>query len=811
MSAWELVYEGFDPAEEGLREALCTLGNGFFATRAAAAESTADDVHYPGTYVAGCFNRLITDIAGRPIENEDMVNVPNWLSLTFRAEDGPWFRLSDVDVLAYRQTLDLEAGVLTRLVRFRDAGGRTTSLSDRRIVHMELEHLAALETVITAEDWSGPLEILSALDGTVANTGVPRYRDLDSVHLAPVDEQVEADGTMVLVVETNESHVRIAEAARTTFFGDQAAATVEERIVRPGYTGVRFKAQLQAGTPLVVEKVVALHTSRDAAIFSPEKSARDALVAAPSFAELLVLHRQAWQRLWRRCGVDLPQDPDMSLALRLHAFHVLQVASPNVVDLDVGVPARGLHGEAYRGHIFWDELYILPFLTRTLPRVSRSLLLYRYRRMHKARAAARAAGLRGAMFPWQSGSDGREETQTMHLNPKSGRWLPDHSHLQRHVALAIAYNVWKYYEWTRDEEFLDSYGAEMFIELLRFMASLATRNESTGRYDIRGVMGPDEYHDAYPDAEEPGLDNNTYTNVMTAWMAAKAPRLLALLPDWRRDELLEQIGVADGEVQHWDELSRGLTVVIQDDGVLSQFEGYSDLLEFDWEGARRRHGDIHRLDRVLEAEGDTTNRYKASKQADAVMLFYLLSFDELADLFTRLDYPFDASTVQRTIEYHERRSSHGSTLSRAVYAWTLARTAPATAWEHFTTALGSDLHDIQGGTTREGVHLGVMASTVDLVQRCYPGLEVDDDVLVFDPRLPDKIDEVTYSLMFRGHMVSVSCTRETLRLVLAASDKPPVAVRVCGETHVLAAGQSFEARLRGCSPDSPPPVTRAPG
>ena len=337
------------------------------------------------------------------------------------------------------------------------------------------------------------------------------------------------------------------------------------------------------------------------------------------------------------------------------------------------------------------------------------------------------------MFPWQSGSDGREETQTVHLNPRSGRWLPDDSHLQRHVAVAIAYNVWKYYEWTRDEESLSAWGAELFLELTRFMAGLATFDEASGRYGIRGVMGPDEYHDSYPGAKKPGIDNNTYTNAMTAWMAAKAAEISACCPSGGAPSILERIGVGGDELAHWDELSRRLVIVLQGDGVLSQFEGYDDLEEFDWEGYRARYGDIHRLDRILEAEGDTANRYKLSKQADVVMLFYLLSAEELKVVFERLGYPIDAESCG---------APSNTTSTAALMALTQPRGLRmghgpherAAAWRHYAAALGSDVHDIQGGTTREGVHLGVMAGTVDLAERGYLGLETRGGVLCFDPQ-----------------------------------------------------------------------------
>src|SRR3546814_678303 len=184
-SGWKLVYEGFDPAREGLREALCTLGNGYFATRGAAEETEADDVHYPGTYLAGGYNRLQTDIAGRVIENEDLVNLPNWLPLTFRPEDGDWFNLRRAELLDYRQELDLERGLLERRLRVRDAEGRETSLTSRRFVHMGLSHLAGLEVMLRPENWSGRVVVRTARAGRVINAGVERCRQLNSKHLGP--------------------------------------------------------------------------------------------------------------------------------------------------------------------------------------------------------------------------------------------------------------------------------------------------------------------------------------------------------------------------------------------------------------------------------------------------------------------------------------------------------------------------------------------------------------------------------------------------------------------------------------------------
>ena len=707
MSEWIFGYGGFDPAKQGLREALCTLGNGYFATRGAAEEAEAGDVHYPGTYLAGCYNRLETIVGERGVINEDLVNLPNWLCLSVRLEDGPWFDLSTVEILAYQQELDLRNGLLTRRVRFRDPEGRVSFIRSRRLVHMRRPHLAILRWTLAAENWSGRVTLRSSLNGAVINAGVPRYRQLNSKHLETLEKGPVGEDGVYLVVRTSQSHTRVALAARTQLFGEEERRKVRARFIEePEAITQELAFTLEPFQPVTVEKTVALYASRDRAIAECGHAARVAVSEAGRFVELLESHARAWHSLWRRCDVELPSRPEEERILRLHAFHLLQTASPNTVHLDAAVAARGLHGEAYRGHIFWDELYFLFFYIARIPEIARGLLLYRYHRLDAARRAAREEGHAGAMYPWQSGSDGSEETQKLHLNPNSGRWLEDHSHRQRHVNIAIVYNVWRYYKTTGDREFLSRYGAEMILEIARFWASLTEWNETTGRYEIHGVMGPDEYHDMYPDADTGGLRNNAYTNVMVVWLLERAFEVLALLGDSRRAELAEETGLSPEEERRWRDITGRMTVPFHGDGVISQFEGYDALAEFDWAGYREKHGNIERLDRILEAEGDSTNRYKASKQADVLMLFYLLRDDELKAIFRQLGYELDGETIRKTMDYYTARTSHGSTLSRVVHAAVSARSDPRTSWAYFKEALQSDVADIQGGTTPEGVHMG---------------------------------------------------------------------------------------------------------
>jgi len=797
MEHTNLSYEGFDPAAEGLREALCTLGNGYVATRGAAPESSADDVHYPGTYFAGCYDRLTSTVAGRTVENEDLVNAPNWLPLTFRTPGQDWLGLAGGQMVEHHQDLDTRRGVLTRRTRFRDALGRVLAVTQRRLVSMHDPHVAALETTFVAENWSGPLEIRAGLDGRVTNSGVARYRDLDGRHLVPVTEGYDKDGGVAwLQVRTATSQIRIAQAM-TVVVTDQATSAEATFGDDPGEPAVRLWPDLVLGVPLTVEKRVAMYTSQDQAISEPLDAARRHVVRLPSFEGLLADHVRAWERLWQESAVVVPGGARQSLDL--HVFHLLQVLSEHTAQLDVGMPARGLHGEAYRGHVFWDELFAFPFLLLRLPHVARSLLMYRWRRLPQARRAAAEAGYRGAMYPWQSGSDGREETQRMHLNPASGRWLEDHTNLQRHVGIAVAHNVWQYYEATEDLEFMRGHGIEMLVEIARFWCSLATYDAGADRYDVRGVVGPDEYHDRYPGAERPGIDNNAYTNVMITRVLRYALDALALLPAQELDLLRQRLRLDEHETEQFDHVSRRMRVVFQADGVISQFERYDQLAELDWPAYRSRYGNIRRLDRILEAEGDSANSYQVSKQADVLMLVFLLGEEGVIGALTSLGYQLDRAALNRTVDYYLARTSHGSTLSAVVHAWVLARRDRGASWRFFREAFDSDVADVQGGTTAEGIHLGAMAGTVDLVQRCYTGLDLTGGVLRLDPRLPDELGALELRLRYRHHWgVTVRCDHDGAWISLVRSRQRPITVELDGERE-LAPGETCTVRWR--SPD----------
>ncbi|SDY89686.1 Trehalose and maltose hydrolase (possible phosphorylase) [Micromonospora pattaloongensis] len=796
---WVLSYSDADPASERTRETLLTVGNGYFATRGAAPEATADESHYPGTYAAGLYNRLTSQVDGQTREDESIVNLPNWLPLTFRSLGGEWLVPEAFERVHEHLVLDMRRGLLTRELLVADRNGRRTRLRQRRLVSMAAPHLGALETRIVLENWSGRIEIRSALDGRVSNGNVSSFGALAAQHLTVTETGCDGRDLVWLVAETSSSKQRVAEVARTLVYQGGHEVRADRRTVsEAGLIGQELEIDVGQGEDVVIDKAVALFTSRDRAIAEPLVAAREEITDASKFEDLLLAHSAAWDRLWQRFHVGLDDGDGSRLPVHVHVFHLLQALSPHTADLDAGVPAPGLHGESYRGHIFWDELFVFPFLNFRLPELTRALLRYRHRRLPQARRRAAALGMKGALFPWESGSDGREETPRASWNPHAGRWRQDYSSRQYHVNLAVAYNVWHYWQTTADFGFLAAYGAELLFETGRFAASLATYDPNDDRYDIRGVMGPDEFHDGYPDRPGQGIDNSAYVNIMTAWTLARARDAHELIGKHHGDEMWQGLRLSDAELQKWDHISRRLRVCFLPNGLIEQFEGYGRLAERDWDEFKRQHGDLKTLGLVLEAENDSPNRYQASKQADVLMLLYLFTAEELTALVRQLNYPFDPAIIPQMIDYYMRRTSHGSSLSRVAHAWVLSRTDRSRSWEMLRAALNSDIADREGGSTSEGIHLGAMAGSLDILQRGYTGLDTREDMLWLNPMLPDELRSLDLDIRYRGQWINlrVDPTKLTLHAHPGGA-APPSKVTIRERVYDLAPGATIEVPRNG--------------
>jgi hypothetical protein len=370
---------------------------------------------------------------------------------------------------------------------------------------------------------------------------------------------------------------------------------------------------------------------------------------------------------------------------------------------------------------------------------------------------------------------GREETPKLQFNPLSGRWMRDHTRLQRHIGAAIAHNIWQHMLATGDEDFLAEHGAVVIIEIARFWASLARFDPPTGRWRIRGVVGPDEYHNAYPGAASPGIDDNAYTNVMAAWTLWRARDVLDRLPAPRRESLSAELGLGAEEPEQWARVARGLRLSFHEDGILAQFDGFDRLRPLDLRAMAEAHPG-QRVDWVLEALGETADAHQAVKQADALMLPHLLPDGELEEILGRMGYRLDAEDWRRAAAWYLARTTHDSSLSRVVWAGALARLDPDASWRLFREAIRAERDPSSASAAADGIHLGAMGGIFDVLQRHYLGFQLREDAILLDPAPPAELGRVRLGLRCRFGAFVLEWSGSAL--VLHADAANPAAVSV---------------------------------
>lgn len=789
---WSVSYHDYDADKERSREALLAVGNGYYGTRGALEEVVPGKVNYPGTYMAGLYNRRISKVGDRDIENEDFVNAPNWLPVNFKIDDGDFLDPNKDKILSMDRRLSFRDGLLTREMMVEDEEGRQTRILSKRLGSMDDPHLAAIQYQVIPVNYSGRITLRTGLSGKHINDGVERYRQLDQKHLEPLEQGGDRH-TQYLLVQTIRSEIEIGLAARLRLLINQSEEQPNPlHITSEGCIDSEIEVQVQSGQTLTLEKLVAIYTSRETGAGLTLKTAIEKAGQMEGFQQIHIRSAGRWEEIWKESDIVVEGDRFAQKLLRMHIYHLMLTASPHNVNIDAGIPARGLHGEAYRGHIFWDELYILQFYAFHYPEVVKSILMYRHRRLDKAREYARQYGYEGAMFPWQSGSDGREETQILHLNPVSGEWGDDYSSLQRHVSLAIAYNIWYYYWISADEEFMLNQGGEMILEICRFWSSKASKDDR-GRYSIDRVMGPDEFHEQLPGSGVGGLKDNAYTNLMVVWMLDKVNTFLDHTPDEKTRAVREKINLSPEETKKWKDITRKINLEVSPHGIIAQFDGYFGLKELDWDHYRNEYGNIHRMDRILKAEGLSPDDYKVAKQADTLMAFYNLEQDEIKGILDRLGIPSGKNILENNFDYYIQRTSHGSTLSRIVHASLANRLGrKALAWDLYMEALSSDYVDIQGGTTAEGIHAGVMGSTLLFVIHSIAGIQFHRERLSFEPQLPEGWKKVKFSFAFRKNYYTFDIFPDRLVVETDAAENQSIEVMVSGKNVRLTAGKKTE-------------------
>ena len=732
--AWRFEVKGFDPFREREVETWLTVANGETGTRGALEEGSA--ISTPATFVAGVYGDGTDDPPFR-----QPVPAPDWTGLRLMVA-GSALTLANGEILEHERVLDMRHGVVYRTWRQRLRSGRSVRVRTARFASLADRQLMAARAEATPEDFSGTLVWQSAIGVTHAG-GPTRETEFQMLEDPPgliARTRGRNGGGHVLAVTTNPAPgspvVRTPQQARDVIGG-----------------------RLEPGDPATVDRLAAIVSARSR-VPSPE-SARRALQRAreTGYDELLRRHRAAWDAAWQAADVRIDGDPSDQHALRFAIYHMISTAHPSKDTVSVG--ARGLGGMSYFLHVFWDtEIFVLPFFIYTQPETARTLLTYRYRNLDGARQKARQMGHRGALYPWESADKGIETTPPYGRGP-GGELVPILSGLmEHHISADVAWGAWEYWKATGDDAFMASMGVEMLLETARFWVSRAAVDDE-GRYHVRVVVGPDEYHE--------GVDDNAFTNVLARWNIRRGLDAIAWLEKVDRTyakELKQRLGFTGRELSGWRRVIDGYVDGFDPETLLyEQFAGFYDMADVPIEKLRPRP---MAADLLLGRE--VTLVSKVVKQADVVMLCHVLA-DEIDEATTRANY-----------DYYEPITCHGSSLSPGIHAAVAARLHDVPeATEYFKMAAAIDLADNMGNAAA-GLHMATMGGLWQAAVMGFCGIMRRGEALRLDPQLPEAWKRVRLPLRFRGASLSLDLRRRKDGVHVGITvEKAPITLLLDGE------------------------------
>lgn len=733
---WLLPVDGWAPVQEPGIEGALALVNGYLGTRAALEEGSGASA--PATFINGVFDATPPAAAeaattpDRPLlvaPTTELVVAPDWSRLRLEV-DGTPLTMETTEVIDHRRTLDLRRGVLVREWRLR-AGGRTTRLRSLRFASLSDRHVLGQALEVVAEDWSGPVTVEAVVDGDVRNENGVR-------HLVGHRTRRVEGGAMVLETRTAERGTGVCLAAATSLTGDGGAgeATVE---AEPGELGIVHRHRFTAapGRAWRLDKLVTVFTGRD----DPDPAARAVerlgQVTAAGLPAALRGSAAAWAERWSTADVEIGGDAQLQRDVRFALYHLIGSANPD--DPFAAPGARSLTGERYRGHVFWDtDTFVLPFFVHTHPPTARAMLAYRHHTLVAARSIAAASGWRGAAYAWESADTGQDVTPAWYVTSAGDRRAVRTGEQEHHLNADIGFAVWQYWNATGDEAFLLDEGAEMVFELARFWVSRVEDGDD-GRWHVRGVTGPDEFHE--------DVDDNAYTNQLAAWLLGWAGELAAWLaerhPDrWR--SLRAALDLGEDEPAGWRSVAAGLVGGLdQATGLIEQHRGFHDLDEVDLAEARSPTASGEAV-----LGWDRLERSKVIKQADVVLLLALLG------------ERFPAEVQEANFRYYEPLTVHDSSLSPAIHALLAARLGDLELAEgYLRRATRLDLDFDQGVTAAGGVHIAALGGLWQALAFGFGGMTATDERRPrFSPHVPASWGSLRFRVHWRGELLEVTAS-----------------------------------------------------
>jgi alpha,alpha-trehalose phosphorylase len=713
-------------------ETLFATANGYLGMRASSEEGRP--VYDSGTFVNGFYESWPIiygeDAYGYARTGQTIVKVPDAKIIRLHVDDEPFY-LPTANLVEFERALDMRNGTLDREILWETPSGKRVSIKSRRIVSFQHRHLAAISYEVTLLNAEAPVVISSQLLNRQTDPDAeddPR-RARGFQHRVLLPQVHRADGrrlTMGYVTQNS----RMTMAAAVDHVVETECSCMVRSKCEEDLGKVVFSADAMPGKPIRIIKYVTYHTSRSAPADELADRAERTLDRALShgFEDLAQGQREYLDAFWDKSDVRIAGDAAAQQAIRFNLFHLLQASARAE---GVGIPAKGVTGQGYEGHYFWDtEMYVLPFLIYNMPRTARNLLKFRHSLLDKARERAREVNQKGALFPWRT------------INGEEASAYYAAGTAQYHINAAIAFTLRKYVEVTGDKEMLTEDGAEILVETARLWADLGFFSPRKGnKFCIHGVTGPDEYNTV--------VNNNTYTNLMARenmWIAA------AVVSDLKRDQpdrfkvLVDRTGLEPEEVEQWQRAADNMYVPYDEQlGIHPQDDTFLDKEPWDFVNTP-----VDKYPLLLHHHPLVIYRHQVIKQAAVVLAMFLLGHE------------FSEEQKRRNFDFYDPLTTGDSSLSSSIQAIVAGELGyDRKALEYARYAVLMDIADV-GGNVRDGLHIASMGGTWMAVIYGLGGLRDRDGRIQFYPKAPRTLGEVCFGLQIRGKWLRVCIEQDSV-------------------------------------------------
>lgn len=782
VDEWQLIEQRYNVADLGTTETLFSVGNGYLGMRGNVEEGR--DAHTHGSFINGFHEtwpiQHAEEAYGFARVGQTIVNVPDAKIIRLYVDDEPLL-LTVADLLEYERSLDMKSGMLRRHLLWRTPSGKRVRIDSTRMVSLTQKHLAVMTFQITMLDDAAPVaissQILNRQDGedeyhvptsAMGEGADPRKAErLDRRVLVPQQHAGDdatgrvslgfrcADSGMTLAVMADHDLQTNNVYASSVFTGDDLAKAT-------------YRIAAEPGVPITLTKTVAYHTSRGVPSRELLDRCRRTLDRAKrQGTEELWAEQRAWlEDFWARVDVEVPGQPEIQQAVRWNLFALLQASARAEGQ---GIPAKGVSGSGYGGHYFWDtEVYVMPVLTYSMPRIARNALRFRYSLLPAARRRAVQLAQKGALFPWRT------------INGEEASAYYAAGTAQYHIDADVSYALSQYVGATGDIEFLNREGIDIFVETARLWADLGFwRDEGVGTFNIHGVTGPDEYTTV--------VNNNLFTNVMARFnlrRAADAVNSLKASSPEVYETMAQRLNLGEDEPASWSQAADAMAIPFDDHlGIHPQDQHFLEREMWDLD-----HTPLEKRPLLLHYHPLVIYRFQVLKQADVVLALFLQGED------------FTPEQKRADFEYYDPITTGDSTLSAVVQSIIAAEVGyHDLAYRYFLSALFVDLADRQGNTS-DGVHVASTGGVWSALAAGFGGFrDLGAGRWKLSPRLPDQWEALIFRLTLRETRVRVTVRQEELELFIEDGDES-LSFEVLGTIVTVAPGQPVVVDLAGQGP-----------